>query len=980
MGGTTVGSIVAKLMLNIDNFSSNLSTVQNEIQNTGKKLDGLSNLGSGITSVGKTLTTSLTLPIVGIGTAAATTAANFEAGMSKVQAISGATGDDFDALEAKALELGASTKYSASEVADAMTDMAKAGWSSQQIVDGMGGVLDAAAASGEDLASVSTIVADAITGFGLAASDSARVADLLTQAANAGTIDITDLGESFKYIAPLAASLGFDIEEATAAIAAMSTAGIKGSQAGTSLKNMLTNLVKPTDPMIMAMEELGISVTDSAGNMKSLDDILANLRSSFAGLTEAEKAKYAATLAGKEGMSGMLALVNMSQGAYDDLTTSMLNSGGVAQETANVMLDNLSGQLTILKSSLESLMISIGNTLLPTIKKITEVIQDVVTKLNGLSEEQKEQLVKVAAVVAAIGPLLLVVGKLINAFVAVGKAISAVKTALPLIQAAIAGISWPVVAVVAAIGLLVGAFVTLWKTNEEFRNKMTEIWNQVKGAFDKLFGGIVERLNQLGFDFKSITDVIWSIWKGFCDLLGPQFQSIFEYIALILDTAVGVILGILDIFIGIFTGNWDQAWEGIKGIFMSIWNYIVGWFEILWTNTVNTINVILGWFGTSWEECWNGIKTFFVNIWNGIVTWFQGILTGISTFFTNVWTGITTFFTNVITGIANFVQTNFGGLFTNIQNIFNAVKDYFVNVWEIVKNIFLGAILLLIDLVTGDFESLKSDLANIWENIKNAFSNIWEAIKTIFVNVIEAIKNYTTGTMDAIKTIFTTVWNAIKTFFTNAVNNIKTTAVNTFSNMKTGISNVISNIKTTIVNGFNKAIDWIKALPSQAITWGKDMIQGIVDGIKAMIGKVEDAVKGVADKIRSFLHFSVPDEGPLRDYQTWMPDMVDGLTSTLNKAAPNLFRAAETIASGLANAFNNEDLQPAIAGAYGSISSGTHYSTPSNSTEAVRNAKSGGTINIEKIEVRDDDDIEELTQGLYNHNDKSLRAMGRRNL
>lgn len=1011
---SVIGSILAKLELDITNFSSNLSKVQSDIESTGKKLDGLSNLGSGLTSVGKSLTTSLTVPIVGVGTAAVALATDFEYSMSQVQAISGATGEDFEDLRDEAIKLGGSTKYSAGEVADAMTEMAKAGWSTEQILDGMAGVLDAAAASGEGLASVSTIVADAITGFGLEAGDSARIADLLTQAANSGTIGITDLGESFKYIAPVAQSMGFSVEDVTTAISAMSMAGIKGSQAGTSLRTMLTNLVKPTDDMAAAMDELGIQVANEDGTMKSLDEILNTMRGSFSGLTDEQKSYYAAVLAGKTGMSGMLSLMNLSQEEYDKIAASMDNSGGVAQETAEVMQNNLKSALEQLGGALESLAIRIGDQLIPIIRKVAEYITAFTEKLAGASEEQIQTAIKVAALVAAIGPLVMIVGKIITTFVAAKKAITAVKSAFTIVKAAIAASSAPILAIVAVVGVLVAAFTTLWKTNEGFRNKMTEIWQQIKDTVGGFLQGIVDRLNSLGFEFENITDVLWTIWKGFCDLLAPIFEGVFQFIADSLKTALDVILGIVDFFIAIFTGDWEGAWNAVKGIFESIWNGMVSWLTNIGKTLLGVLDVILGWFGTSWSECWNGIKTFFVNTWNGIVSWFQGILTGISTFFTNIWTGISTFFqtiwngitsffTTIITNIVTFVQTNFGGLFTSIQNIFNGIKDFFTGVWELIKNIFLGAILLVIDLVTGNFEMLKSDVENLWNNIKNAFSTIWEAIKSIFTNALNAISTVFTGAMNVmkdvgttvwnaiktffttvlngIKTTFTNVWNAIKTFFTNAVNNIKTAATTAFTNMKNSIATTIGNIKTTIVNGITKAVDWIKQLPSQALTWGKHFVTGFIDGIKNAMSGLLNTVKNMADKIRSFLHFTRPDEGPLRDYETWMPDMIEGLAGTLKKAAPNLYKVAETVAGGLNGAFNDQNLQAAMAGAYGSVSGGT---TPvqsiGSSTSGLRNAQSGGTINIEKIEVRDDDDIEELTKGLYDHNDKSLRAMGRRNL
>ena len=239
-----IGSVVAFLELDTSKYTKGFKSAANDLKvfmsdsaTASQKINGLS---SAMGTVGGVLTKSVTVPLVGVGAAALKVAADFEQGMSNVKAISGATGEEFDALRDKAIELGGSTLYSATEVADAMTEMAKAGWSSQQIMDGMSGVLDAASASGENLATVSTIVADAVTGFGLAASDSTRVADLLAQAANSGTIGVADLGESFKYIAPLAQTMGFSIEDTTTAITALSTAGIKGSQAGTALRGMFT--------------------------------------------------------------------------------------------------------------------------------------------------------------------------------------------------------------------------------------------------------------------------------------------------------------------------------------------------------------------------------------------------------------------------------------------------------------------------------------------------------------------------------------------------------------------------------------------------------------------------------------------------------------------------------------------------------------------------------------------------------------------
>lgn len=384
-----------------------------KLQTQAGKVSGVaSKIGSATESIGKSLTTKLTAPLLAVGGLGLKTAANFEKGMSGVRAITSATGNDFTKLRNKALQLGESTSFSASEVTEAMTELAKSGWTTNDVLTGTSGVLDAAAASGEGLNTVATIVADTISGFNMKASESGRVADVLTQAANSGTIGINDLGESFKYVGPLSRTMGFNIEEVASALTAMSKSGIKGSQAGTSLRTALTNMVKPTKTMQAAMNELGIEITNQDGSFKSLDEILSIMRNSFSGLTDDQKAYYASIIAGKEGQAGLLSLLNMSQKEYDEISKSMKNAGGVAKETAQIMRDNLIDKLEELGGALETLAIKLGDLVIPWLTKFVEKVTNVVRAISDMNPEMQKTILKFLAFAAAIGPVLTIGGKI----------------------------------------------------------------------------------------------------------------------------------------------------------------------------------------------------------------------------------------------------------------------------------------------------------------------------------------------------------------------------------------------------------------------------------------------------------------------------------------------------------------------------------------------------------------------------------------
>lgn len=792
------------------------NTALSKIDVAGQKMEAV---GNSIASAGKKMM-GVTTVIGGVGVAAVKTAADFDSAMSQVAAISGATGKDFDALRNKAREMGAKTKFSATEAAEAMNYMAMAGWKTEDMLSGIEGIMNLAAASGEDLATTSDIVTDALTAFGLSAKDSGHFADILAAASSNANTNVSMMGETFKYCAPIAGALGFSAGDTAEAIGLMANAGIKSSQAGTALRTIMNNLAGDVKISGKAIGDVTIATTNADGSMRDLSDILADCRSAFGNLTESEKAQAAESLVGKNAMSGFLALMNAGEGDIEKLSSAIENCDGSAEKMAMTMQDNLAGQLTILKSQLQELAISFGDILMPAIRSIVSKLQGFVDKLNGMDEGTKRTIATIALLVASIGPLLIIIGTAISkigvamqGFVKLANGISKLKVAvqggagvLGKLGAALGGISAPVLAVVAVIAVLVAAFVHLWKTNEGFRDAIIGTWNRIKDTISGFCQGIVDRLNALGFQFTDIVDVLKTVWDGFCQVLAPIFEGVFNNIANILSTVTGVITGILDVFIGIFTGNWSQAWNGIKEIFSSIWNGISSFFSNILNVIKGVADVVLGWFGTSWNEVWTNIKTFFEGIWNGIAT-----------FFTTVWETLKNVVTVGIMAIGSILSAAFDIITLPFRFIWDNCKEIIISVWDAIKS-----------KVSTVIHAVASVISTVMNTIKTVFTTVWNAIKTVVTTVVNAIKSVVTTVFNAIKSTATTVWNAIKTAVTTPVNAIKSTVTSVFNSVKSTVASIFNGIKSTATSVWNG----IKTAITTPIEAAKNKVKSVVDAIK----------------------------------------------------------------------------------------------------------------------------------------------------
>lgn len=830
-------------------------------------------VGGTLTSVGQKLL-PLSTGIAGLGVAAVKTTADFDSEMSKVSAISGATGTDLDKLRGKAREMGAKTKFSASEAAQGMQYMAMAGWKTQDMMDGLEGIMNLAAASGEDLASTSDIVTDALTAFGLSAKDSSHFSDILAAASSNANTNVSMMGETFKYAAPVLGSLGYTAEDAALAIGLMANAGIKSSQAGTSLRGAITNLAKPTDTVAAAMDKYGISLTDSSGKMLSLRELMEQLRQKLGGLSEAEQAQAAAALFGKEAMSGMLAIINGSDKDFEKLAGAIDNCDGSSEKMANTMNDNLQGQITILMSQLQELAISFGEILMPKIRDIVTHIQNFVDKLNAMDEGQKETILRIGMFVAALAPMLMGLGKVITFSANVSRALGTLSAGLVkaggfsgVFTKALGLITSPAAIVVGVIAAITAVIIHLWNTNEDFRNTITAIWQKIKDAFTTFAAGISERLSALGITFSDVTSAIKTIWDGFCNLLAPVLEAAFNTIAIALQTAFNVILGIWDVFSAVFSGDWSGAWEAVKGIFSSIWDGLKEYFSTIIGAVKGVADVFLGWFGTNWETVWNGVKTFFEGIWNGISSFFEGIWNGISTFCTTVWNGI-------VTNVTAFCTT----VHDTISTIFNAVKDVVSNVWETIKNVVQVAIMFIVEVIKAAFELITVPFRFIWENCRDTIISVWETIKSAVQTAINFVKdNIITPVMNAISTTITTVWNAIQTTFTTVINAIKSAVQTAWNFMKNSvITPVMNGIKTVITTVWNA----IKTAVQTVVNAIKTTVQTVFNAVKTTVTTIWNAIKTGTSTAWNAVKTAVTT--PINAAKSAVTSAINGIKSTIS--------------------------------------------------------------------------------------------------
>lgn len=886
--------LFARIQINLDDFDRGLNEASNKFKNFS---NNLTSIGKGmkdllnpavegfkaVESVGqkaadvvkKGLTgfAAVSTAVGGFGAAAVKSGMSFDSTMSEVSAISGAAGEEFDSLRDKALEMGAKTKFSASEAAAAMTYMAMAGWKTSDMLGGIEGIMNLAAASGEDLAATSDIVTDALTAFGMSADESGHFADILAVASSNANTNVGMMGETFKYVAPIAGAMGYSAEDAALAIGLMANSGIKATQAGTALRSIITRMAKPTKESGTAMDALGISITNADGSMKSLGEIIGDLRTSFDGLSESEKASYAAMLGGQEAMSGLLAIVSAAPADVEKLTNAINDCNGAAEEMAAIMVDNLKGDLTLLGSAFESLQIAISDSLTPTLREFAQFGQRAMSSLLegfqgggvlGFMSSLKGVIAKGITILSDQAPkfanvAFMFIETLANGILDSKDAIvSASKSTISMLVDGIyewfasnskdlADFGWEIVVSIfqgftgagEVISSYIGDFIlVIADAFMSYHDALFTVGIDILGAIGK---GIVENKEEI-HDLALITiermvtalrDNAPAIIEGGIALLEALVGAIMDNLPLILSTgaeivgelikgisgsmpalivAVGAIVPYISKIIDV-VGGIGKAVTDVIGVVKKVGSAVKGLFSILAANPIALVVAAVAALAAGFIYLWNtseDFRNFWIGLWEGLKSIVSSAVDAIVGFFTNLADGIG----NALSGVAEFI----GGIFSSA--------------WELVQGAWSAAVEFFSNIVSG----IQSVFDGIGEFLGGLFSGAWELVQSAW----SAATEFFSGIGEGIRAVFEAVTGAVGDFFSAAWEKVQ------------GVWEVVSGFFSDIAEGIEQAFETATAFLSDAFSSAWEAVQGAWNAAVGFFGNIWASISNTFSGVASF--------------------------------------------------------------------------------------------------------------------------------
>ena len=1097
------GTIAAKMTLDISNFTSQLNLAQSQAQKLAQKNSQLFDVGQSMTNMGKALTVGLTVPLMGIAAASVKVGNEFQAQMSRVQAISGATGDQLDKLKGQAIQLGAQTAFSAKEAAQGMENLASAGFQVNEIMDAMPGVLDLAAVSGGDVAASSEAMASSLRAFGLEATQAGHVADVFARAAADTNAETGDMAEAMKYVAPVAHAMGLSLEETAAAIGIMADAGIKGSQAGTTLRGSLTRLARPTKAMTKSMEELGVSFYDANGNMIPLREQIGQLQSATAGLTQEERNRHLVTLYGQESLSGMLALLDAGPEKLDKMTQSLINSDGAAAQMAATMQDNLASKIEQMFGAMESAGIIIQQILEPMLTKVVGGITSLIEAFVNMSPIGQQMIVIFAGMVAALGPLLLIVGTAITMFVKF-------KIAIEFLGPAFMGTAGTIGLVIGIIYALVAAFMIAYTKSETFRNFIDKLVSTLKSGLAVALEWTVEKLKMLWEWFQKAGQVVAEFgqaigddmsagWDSFMSSIGKAGTSVGEFISGGLEElggAFGKVGGVMAITVSIFTkvglammgltgpigliislilalvSAWMRTGEinadGLTQVFDNLTTtissaadmistylpiFVQKGTEILLkliegmtaqipavtakmteviTSIVQTLVTVLPQLIQAGTQILvslvQGITQALPSIVEAAIAIMQGLLNAIMQALPTLLEAglqiIQALVQAIVTALPQIIDAGIQILMALIQGIIQmlpAIIEAIIQIIMALVEALIAALPQLIDagvklitaLVQGLIQVIPQVIAGIFQILAALLKAILDHLPQILAAGVQLLQALIQGILSLLGSLLSSIGSMLGEMLGKIgsfVGQMMSKGAELIENFISGIGSKIGSAVGKIGEMGSKMISEVGGFVGKMTSAGSDFVMGFVNGISGAIGKAAEAAANMAksalDSAKSFLGIKSPSRKMMK-VGAWtaegMAIGIEGMISTVVDTAEKMAGAVSDAMSDITMDIQDngivekaEKIFQDVSGTVpDSIGTSAEFDTLRRANDSqsinlygndkpkdepkpqVDDAPGGrGIVNIGTIIVRNDDDVEKLSRGLYNKSKETLSGLG----
>ncbi|PED63968.1 phage tail tape measure protein [Priestia megaterium] len=851
-------------------------------------------ISSKMASIGTSLTGGLTVPIAGMGVAAIKMGSDFEYAMSQLGAVTNAHGKTLDALKGKAMDMGSSTKYSATEAANAMTELAKAGLSSKDVMAAVPGTLNLASAGGIDLADAATIASRAMNEFGMKGKDIGHVGDVLSKTANMSASSVEGLSASMIPSAGMAHTLGISFEDLVAVFGEFSNHGLEGADAGQKMISMMRGMAAPSKKAAAEQKALGLSFFDSSGKLKSMPAIINQLNEKLGGLSQKQQVAALKTMFGTQAVSAMLSLMHDGGGNLQKFSDALKNSGGYAKKTADQMNNNLKGSLTALQSAAETLAITLYQNLGPGLKVIVDALTKMVQGFSKMSPETQKLVLTLLGMAAAFGPLILLVskavmifGKLRAAMLLAAEAETVFEAISLLVGGPVGLIVLAIMGIIAAVALLViywdqikAATMKVWSTIGSY---LSNAWTEIKSSASSAWDGLKSYFSGLWTSIKSTTVSVWGSIKDFFVQWGPT----------ILAVLTGPI-GLLVLFIA-------THWDSIKNTAIAVWNAIKSFLVSVWSSTVSIAT-----------STWSSISSFFTSVWNSISTTTTSVWSSIKTFLVGVWNGIVAFVSPIFSGLASFFSAIWSGISTVTSAVWNYIKQYLIALWTALVYFAKPVFQSIATFLVGVWNSIKSTATSVWSAIKTFLTNSWNSIKSVSTSVWNSIKSSLVAIWNSIKAIATPIWNSLKSTLTNVWNSIKSVSSSVWNSIKSTLSSIWNSIKSTASSVWNS----IKSTLTSILNSTKSSMTSVWNSIKSALSSIWNAIKSAASSIWNAMKSAIM--GPINGVKSSsisafssMKSSITGIWNSIKSTASSVWNgiksttlnAIHSLVSGAGSAF-----------------------------------------------------------------------------